>query len=140
MQWGADKSNQWVTSISVSLAQDVLISQPIKVVALATLLSFIIRKPPKIDSVVGPSFYKNKLGRKASCLSPTDLKREKEQSIKSRKALEASKDILTFLVFAFLLMVICYGNQDVARYHITKAVNDSFAADFEEVSVEVFSY
>lgn len=140
MEWGADKSNQWLTSISVSLAQDVLISQPIKVVALATLLSFIIRKPPKIDSVVGPSFYKHKRDRKASFLSPTDLKKEKEQSIKSRKALEAAKEILTFLVFAFLLMVICYGNQDVARYHITKAVNDPFAADFEEVSVDIFSY
>lgn len=142
MQWGAAKSNQWLTSILVSLVQDVLISQPVKVVALATLLSLLIRKPPEADAVVGPSFFKHKQGNKTKCtpVSGLELQNKKEQSVKRRKALEATKEILTLLIFAILLMVICYGHQDPARYQITRATKNIYDG-FEEVScnVELFN-
>ena len=141
MQWGADKSNQWLTSILVSLVQDVLISQPLKVVAFATLLSLIIRKPPETEAVIGPSFFKNIRGNKTKYrpVKGQELQNKKEQSIKRRKASKAAKEILTFSIFAFLLMVICYGNQDPARYQITRAVND-ISGGFEEVRYHLFFF
>ena len=141
MQWGADKSNQWLTSILVSLVQDVLISQPLKVVAFATLLSLIIRKPPETEAVIGPSFFRNIRGNKTKYrpVKGQELQNKKEQSIKRRKASKAAKEILTFSIFAFLLMVICYGNQDPARYQITRAVND-ISGGFEEVRYHLFFF
>lgn len=136
MQWGKAKSDQWLTSILVSLVQDVLISQPIKVVALATLLSLLIKKPPDTDAVSGPSFFKDKRGNKTKlCKPPKGENRQKirEQSIKRRKTLEAAREIVTFVIFAVLLQVICYGNEYTARYQITSAIND-ITGGFDEVS------
>ena len=51
MMWGTEVSNKWLTSILVSFTQDVLFIQPIKVVIMASLLAFIIKKAPEDDSV-----------------------------------------------------------------------------------------
>ena len=45
MQWGTEISNQWLTSVLVSLIQDVCVMQPLKVVLLSMLLAWIIKKP-----------------------------------------------------------------------------------------------
>lgn len=47
LQFGTEKSAQWLTSMLVSFFQDVLISQPIKVVAIALVFAAIIKKPPE---------------------------------------------------------------------------------------------
>ena len=135
MQWGAAKSDQWLTSILVSLVQDVLISQPVKVLVLATFLSLLIRKPPETDTVIGPSFFTHKQGNKTKykTVKGQDLKKMKEQSKKRRKALEATREIVTFWIYAFLLLAISYGNDYSARYQITRAVGEIFSG-FEEVS------
>ncbi|EDO31945.1 predicted protein, partial [Nematostella vectensis] len=47
LQFGHDKSAQWISSMLVSFFQDVLVSQPIKVVAIALIIAAIIKKPPE---------------------------------------------------------------------------------------------
>lgn len=49
LQFGKDKSAQWLSSMLISFFQDVLISQPIKVVAIALIFATIIKKPPEED-------------------------------------------------------------------------------------------
>lgn len=109
--WGTDISNQWLTSILVSLVQDILVTQPIKVFALATLLSLLIRKPPELEAVIGTSWYKSE-GAVVVPKPPKEkvLAKEKDTSNKERKMLEAMKEALSFIIFGFLLMVVCYGN------------------------------
>ena len=45
LQFGKEKSAQWITSMLVSFFQDVLVSQPIKVVAIALVIALIVKKP-----------------------------------------------------------------------------------------------
>ena len=45
LQWGAELSNQWLTSVLISLIQDVCVMQPFKVVLLSILFAWIIKKP-----------------------------------------------------------------------------------------------
>lgn len=133
--WGADVSNQWLTSILVSLVQDILITQPIKVLALATLLSLLIKKPPEQDPVVGPSLSMSEAERAVPKL-PQEGEMAEEKNVSSNKwnMLEAVKEILSFLVFSFLLMVVCYGNQHPARYQLTKSMRNIFGHHFHKVS------
>ena len=49
MIWGKEKSNKWITSVIVSLVQDIFFVQPLKVIIVASLLSFLFRKPPEED-------------------------------------------------------------------------------------------
>ena len=136
LMWGADVSNQWLTSILVSLVEDVLITQPIKVVALAALLSLLIRKPPEQDPVTGPSFFISREGKQAVAKprQTKELAEEKDTSSKEWNMLETIKEAVSFLVFGFLLMVVCYGNQHPARYQFTKSVSNIFSQRFQKVS------
>ena len=128
LMWGADVSNQWLTSILVSLVQDVLITQPIKVLALATLLSLLIKKPPEHDLVIGPSLFMSEESERF-VLKPSqevELGEEKDASSKEWNMLEAIKEVLSFLVFGTLLMVVCYGNMHPARYQVTVSITNIF--------------
>lgn len=45
LQFGKEKSAQWISSMLISFFQDVLISQPIKILAVALIIAVIIKKP-----------------------------------------------------------------------------------------------
>lgn len=136
MSWGSKISNEWLTSILVSFSQDVIVLQPIQVVLLASLLSILIRKPVKHDPVYGLPHRKNQHESDFKVQPP-----EEEQLIKSRsfwlklqKMFRSATEIILFVIFVSLLFVVCYGNRDTSRYHLTKSLKDIFVA-FDKVSV-----
>ena len=45
LQFGKEKSAQWISSMLISFFQDVLISQPIKILGIALIIAIIIKKP-----------------------------------------------------------------------------------------------
>ena len=45
LQFGKEKSAQWISSMLISFSQDVLISQPIKILGIALIITVIIKKP-----------------------------------------------------------------------------------------------
>ncbi|XP_078351488.1 polycystin-1-like protein 2 [Oculina patagonica] len=134
LMWGADISNQWLTSILVSLVQDILVTQPIKVLALATLLSLLIRKPPEQDPVIGPSLFKSEKGEAVSAKRKRrkELADDKDASSKKWSMLETVKEVVSLLIFGFLLLVVTYGDLDPARFQFTKSTRD-IVGGFEEV-------
>lgn len=135
LDWGPNISNQWLTSCLVSLVQDILITQPVQVVAFSALLSFIIKKPPEQEPVVGPSFFQSKKVKKLSRkrLQADKLVEEKSKSSKTWNMREAVKEVLSFLVFTIILMVLCYGDQHPARYQFNNSTS-SILNRFDKVS------
>lgn len=135
LMWGADISNKWLTSILVSLVQDILITQPIKVLALATFLSLLIKKPPEQDPVIGASLFKSEKGEGvvSKRRRQEELANEKDTSSKELNMLEAVKEAVSFVIFGFLLAVVCYGGLHSARFQFTKSTSDLFSG-FDEVS------
>jgi len=61
MTFGAPKSAKWLMSMTISLVQDVLISQPIKIFILASIFALLIKDPNKAESE--PITDANKLGQ-----------------------------------------------------------------------------
>lgn len=121
---------------NMSLVQDILITQPFKVLALAALLSLLIKKPPKQDPVIGTSLFMSKEGENKVSRPPQEdeLAEVKDTSKKEWNMLEAIKEIVSFLLFGFLLLVVCYGNQHPSRYQFTKSVSNTFGQNFHSVS------
>ena len=133
LMWGADISNEWLTSILVSLGQDILITQPIKVLAIATIFSLLIKKPPELDPVIGTSTFKCEEDEvTAKPLKEEDLAKERNRSNQQRKMLEVFKETLLFATFSFLLMIVCYGDLHPAGYQVTESVSSIFGG-FDEV-------
>lgn len=135
LQWEADVWNQWLTSILVSLVQDVLINQPLKVVALATLLSLIIKKPPEQDSVAGPSLFQSKKAKDLTSkpVQEDELVEDEENSNKRWNMREAVQEVISFLIFSIILMIVCYADQHPARYQFANSTSSLFGG-FDKVS------
>lgn len=45
MEWGRDRSNEWLASIVLSLVQSILVIDPIKVLIITAIITCILRKP-----------------------------------------------------------------------------------------------
>lgn len=49
LKFGKRRQEQWLTALVISVFQDVLVSQPIKILLLSVFLAFVIRKPTNVD-------------------------------------------------------------------------------------------
>ena len=128
LQWGANISNEWLTSVLISFLQDVFILQPVQIAIISSLLSIIIRKPLKHDPVRGLPHRKNPCQEDTMVLPPEKdvLETSRKFWIKLRKMFRSVREISFFLIFVILLFVVCYGNRDVSRYHLRRSVGDIF--------------
>ena len=125
LMWGPDLSIKWLTSIVVSLIQDVLFIQPIKVIILAISLSIISKKLPEKETVNGTLFYVN---NDVMCKSPEglDLAEARERVKRLLEMFKTLSEITSFSIFIILLMVVCYGNRDSRRYLVTDSLRKIF--------------
>ena len=128
MMWGKEISNQWLTSITVSFVQDVFVSQPVKVILLASLLSLIIRKPPEREKVFGVTYQKEDRANKTVAGPPQgdELKKAKDFRAKVQGMYKVLAEISFFLIFVLLLMIVCYGNRSTTRYLLTNSMEDAY--------------
>lgn len=49
LQFGKRRQEQWLTALAISVFQDILVSQPIKIFALSLFVAFVIKKPNNVD-------------------------------------------------------------------------------------------
>lgn len=136
MMWGREKSNQWLTSILVSFSQDIIFIQPIKVLIVATLLAFIIKKAPEDQSEkqeidqnknkTSEKEYSKTAGEVKEPQSPNneDMETFRQYRVRVLKMARTLIELCFYLTFVWMLMVICYGSRDVGRYWMTHGIND----------------
>ena len=54
MMWGKEKSNEWLATMCISFIQDLLVSQPIKVLITALLFALIVRQAKQENERIKP--------------------------------------------------------------------------------------
>ena len=128
MMWGKETSNHWLTSIMVSFVQDVFVSQPVKVILLASLLSVILRKPPEREKVFGVTYQKDNHANKTVTGPPQgdELKKAKDFRTKVQGMYKVLAEITFFLIFVLVLMIVSYGNRSPSRYLLTNSIEEAF--------------
>ena len=60
IQWGKETSTEWVIAMVISFLQSVLLIQPIKIVLIAVVFAWIIKKPVEDDEKFNTVLIKNK--------------------------------------------------------------------------------
>ena len=60
------------------------------------------------------------------------LKKDREYKGNERKMLLIAREIVTYVTFLFLLMMVCYGNRTENGFLMTENIKNIFG-DFEEV-------
>ena len=125
LSWGAEISNEWLTSIFVSLVEDAIIIQPVKIIFLAMILSLVVKTLPGQEDVCGSTIYINK---EQEYHTPNEhlLSKAKEFGKKLLQMSRAIRNVAAFVIFSLMLMMVCYGNRDSRRFSMTKSVKDIF--------------
>lgn len=162
MIWGKEKSNKWITSVIVSLVQDIFFVQPLKVIIVASLLSFLFRKPPEEDrdevdsndisettnensdlhNTDNMSHVKDKLENPktlAGLYSPLDpmlVALARERKLNEKRMWNIFSQLALQLVFVFLLSVATYGSRGSDRFWLNKNIKDIFNVKIDKVRIK----
>nr|XP_046204229.1 polycystic kidney disease protein 1-like 2 [Oncorhynchus gorbuscha] len=142
LTYGKDRSISWLISMFVSFFQSLLIIQPLKVLGFAAFFALILKKvdqeeygDPKIEGALrNPddpdivwavrrdstrSFYQP--------LPPTDVERMRNNMIKEQKVFALIKEILTYMGFMWMLLLVAYGQRDPNAYFLIQHIRQSFS-------------
>ncbi|XP_033990476.1 polycystic kidney disease protein 1-like 2 [Trematomus bernacchii] len=140
LKFGKERSASWLVSMIVSFFQSILVIQPLKVIFLAIFFALVIKKVDEEDfqNVAFERNYKN-LGdckepltvrRDNSLYVPpaaADIEKMKRYKIMEQKAFALLKEILTYMGFMWMLLLVAYGEKDPNAFFLKRHIRDSFS-------------
>ena len=156
MIWGKEKSDKWITSVIISLVQDIVFLQPLKVVLVASILAILFRKPPeeerdeveddelldmekgKIkDTTPDEDKMKNAKPEKIvySLPDPITVALAREKRLNEVKMIKIFSQVGLQLFFIFLLSIATYGSRSADRFFLSKNIQDVFNTKLDKVSI-----
>ena len=148
MEFGPEKSAQWLSSITISFVQDVLFTQPIKVFIMATLFALLIKDPKKAEqesladanALVNDEEWLHKntedldpemqqtLKQLINDKPPDEAKLEiaRKLRMKEKQMKSIIREIVWYMIFLLVLLTIAYGNRDLTTSKVTKYMQNTF--------------
>jgi hypothetical protein len=145
LQWDKETSEKWLISFLTSFFQDAMVTQPIKVAAMAALLAFIIkerklRKKNQYKSLkntmetemisidMNSEISTNNISSKFSTKPPDKktLQKARRFRIKQINTYNVVKDVVWYVLFLFLIMTYAFGHMDPLSYELTKEIGSLF--------------
>ena len=126
LTWGKSTSDQWLASLLISFAQDVAITEPVKIFCTATFWVVILRRTRAKQTEFtcdDKNSCKSTNGRLFT-LDVTQLERMRKRQAKKENKSRFIVDVFVYVIFVFLLMVVCYGSRNDHRFIMTKSVRD----------------
>uniref|UniRef100_A0A3Q1BIH9 Polycystic kidney disease 1 like 2a n=1 Tax=Amphiprion ocellaris TaxID=80972 RepID=A0A3Q1BIH9_AMPOC len=145
LTYGKDRSVSWLISMVVSFFESLFITQPLKVLGFATFFALILKKvdqeeygEPQIDERLrnqGRLFSHLHFlhSRRDSTCSfyqpppPTDIERMRSNMVKEQKVFALVREILAYMGFMWMLLLVAYGQRDPNAYFLTQHIRQSFS-------------
>ena len=131
--WGSEKSQEWISSVTTSFLQDVLIVQPCKCLLLVSLA--VMFSKSKVKEAFA---YQQREGgmplKKSPAVSMTSKKLSKlrMESVAKAKRRLSIRQACFYSALLVVLGVLLYGNRDSGRYFLFKSLDDHIG-NFEKV-------
>ena len=141
LEWGKDISEQWLISIVISTFMDIFVSEPVKIVVVALVVSYFCKSD--FDDIVDtPSAILN-FGDISITAEGEEIDNEKEialpeppseRELRSARAYRmremrmyrAIRKIVSYLVYLWILMIICYGGRSQDSFSLTTSLQKTF--------------
>nr|XP_057945528.1 polycystin-1-like protein 2 isoform X3 [Doryrhamphus excisus] len=142
LTYGKDRSISWLISMSVSFFESLFITQPLKVLGFAAFFALVLKKvdqeeygDPQIDeSLKNPDDPDAvRTARRDSTCSfyqpppPTDIEKMRNNMIKEQKVFALIREILAYMGFMWMLLLVAYGQRDPNAYFLTQHIRQSFS-------------
>lgn len=147
LTFGEQKSQRWVSSMMISFWQDVIISQPLKVMVIAALFALIVKDPDKAIEDDGKqtkelgkdeewihdpySGHQNGFDFRKSAEIPKPPGEEqlhvaRQRRTKQKQMKAIIREMFLYLSFILVMCVVAYGSRDTQAYAVTEALTDIF--------------
>ncbi|XP_054473206.1 polycystic kidney disease protein 1-like 2 [Anoplopoma fimbria] len=142
LTYGKDRSISWLISMVVSFFESLFITQPLKVLGFAAFFALVLKKvdqeeygEPQIDESLRNTDDPDtvRAARRDSTCSfyqpppPTDIERIKNNMIKEQKVFALIREILAYMGFMWMLLLVAYGQRDPNAYFLTQHIRQSFS-------------
>ncbi|KAI3377913.1 hypothetical protein L3Q82_009040 [Scortum barcoo] len=142
LTYGKDRSISWLISMVVSFFESLFITQPLKVLGFAAFFALVLKKvdqeeygEPQIDESLRNADDPDavRAARRDSTCSfyqpppPTDIERMRNNMIKEQKVFALVREILAYMGFMWMLLLVAYGQRDPNAYFLTQHIRQSFS-------------
>uniref|UniRef100_A0A3Q3SX52 Polycystin 1 like 2 n=1 Tax=Mastacembelus armatus TaxID=205130 RepID=A0A3Q3SX52_9TELE len=138
LTYGKDRSISWLISMLVSFFESLFITQPLKVRVFFLFIIFVsllCMKKLTHDCKMCPSDDPDavRATRRDSTCSfyqpppPTDIERMRNNMIKEQKVFALIREILVYMGFMWMLLLVAYGQRDPNAYFLTQHIRQSFS-------------
>ncbi|XP_019626124.1 PREDICTED: polycystic kidney disease protein 1-like 2 [Branchiostoma belcheri] len=139
-EYGREKAEAWLLTFLTSFFIDLLITQPFKIVLLAVFFALILRKVDSEDEEVPAGQLEEDeiymaadmenwsmpTTTEANPPTPEDLAESRAQRFRELTLRAAFKELLFYLLFITVLVIVANGPRDSMMYHQTKHLRDTF--------------
>ncbi|XP_039236742.1 polycystic kidney disease protein 1-like 2 [Pipra filicauda] len=148
LHYGKENSIKWLISMVISFLESLFITQPLKVLGFAAFFALVLKKVehedvenPAIDGPLSapgdshPLFGARRDSRSNIYRPPpaADVEKMKISCMKEQKAFALIREILAYIGFLWMLLLVAYGQRDPNSYYLNKHIEDSFTAGFHDV-------
>ncbi|XP_043937521.1 polycystic kidney disease protein 1-like 2 [Protopterus annectens] len=148
LHYGKDRSIKWLISMAISFFESLLVTQPLKVLGLAAFFALVLKKveledeePLSINGSISNQGAPNlRMGTRRDSNSniyqpppPTDIERMKQHRIKEQKVFALIREIVAYLGFLWMLLLVAYGQRDPNSYYLNNHIQSSFTNGFADV-------
>ena len=146
MAWGKEISNKWLSSMLISFVQDAFVTQPLKIVFAAVLISLILKKLPSDFTESKSSSTKTKgkerdpetfeaeeaVKKPDGVFEPPDkalVEKARKFKLNEKKAFRILKESLFHLLFLSSLLVISYSARDPEAFTQSSFLRNVFSTE-----------
>ncbi|XP_067853685.1 polycystin-1-like protein 2 [Heptranchias perlo] len=148
LHYGKDRSIKWLISMAISFFESVLITQPLKVLGFAAFFALVLKKVEQEDDGEGPldsslstpgepnALLAIRRDSSSNIYQPpprNEVEHMKKNSIREQRAFGLIREILAYLGFLWMLLLVAYGQRDPNSYYLNKAIENSFTSGFDDI-------
>ncbi|XP_035699127.1 polycystic kidney disease protein 1-like 2 [Branchiostoma floridae] len=163
LEWGPEKANAWLKTFLISFVQDVFVVQPVKILALSALVSFVCKKAAVVStrddfvrqhvdvedsrSSEGGLFAwishratmrvaKQQLHMALSKHHQSDAESQKERKKKEETRKQTDnviQEVVGFFLIVMLLLVVANGGTNVYSHHAYNTLGGIFQTGFDQI-------
>ncbi|KAL1784629.1 polycystic kidney disease protein 1-like 2 [Sigmodon hispidus] len=146
LHYGRANSLRWLISMAVSFVESVFITQPLKVLGFAAFFALVLKReddeetlPSLPGHLSGPGPYALFRTRRRSIKNayqpplPATIEKMRTARLKEQKAFALIREILAYLGFLWMLLLVAYGQRDPSAYHFNRHLEHSFTQGFSAV-------
>ncbi|NXX17435.1 PK1L2 protein, partial [Podargus strigoides] len=148
LHYGKENSIKWLISMAISFFESLFITQPLKVLGFAAFFALVLKKVENEDeesttidgplSAPGncPPLFGARRDSRSNIYQPppaADVEKMKISCMKEQKAFALIREILAYLGFLWMLLLVAYGQRDPNSYYLNKHIESSFTDGFHDV-------